>query len=77
MSYKEQREFETIEDDIASLEEQIEKLDSEILQAAHDFVHLNELTVKKDQCQSLLNEKMERWMYLEELNEEITSKLIH
>ncbi|HBI60085.1 MAG TPA: ABC transporter ATP-binding protein, partial [Lachnospiraceae bacterium] len=70
MSYKEQREFETIEDDIASLEEQIEHLDSEILLAASDFVRLNELTAKKEQCQSLLNEKMERWMYLEELNEE-------
>lgn len=72
MSYKEQREFETIEDDIASLEEQIEHLDSEILLAASDFVRLNELTAKKEQCQSLLNEKMERWMYLEELNEEIS-----
>lgn len=74
MSYKEQREFETIEDDIASLEEQIEHLDSEILLAASDFVRLNELTAKKEQCQSLLNEKMERWMYLEELNEEIRSE---
>lgn len=72
MSYKEQREYETIEDDIASLEEQIEHLDSEILLAASDFVRLNELTAKKEQCQSLLNEKMERWMYLEELNEEIS-----
>lgn len=71
MSYKEQREFETIEDEIASIEEQIENLDSEILLAAHDFVRLNELTAKKDQCQSLLEKKMERWMYLEELNDEI------
>lgn len=74
MSYKEQREFETIEDDITSLEEQIEHLDAEILLAASDFVRLNELTAKKEQCQSLLNEKMERWMYLEELNEEIRSE---
>lgn len=71
MSYKEQREFETIEEDIASLEEQIEALDDEILKAASDFVKLNELTAKKEETQSVLNNKMERWMYLEELNEQI------
>lgn len=71
MSYKEQREFETIEDDIAALEEDIEKLDSEIAKAASDFVKLNELTQKKDAVRQQLEEKMERWMYLEELKEQI------
>lgn len=74
MSYKEQREFETIEDDIAALEDQIEVLDGQILKTASDFVKLNELTQKKDEVQSLLNDKMERWMYLEELNEQIQSQ---
>lgn len=71
MSYKEQKDFETIESDIASLEEQIECLEQDILRAAHDFVRLNELTSQKEGLQSLLDEKMDRWIYLEELNEKI------
>ena len=71
MSYKEQKEFETIEDDIAALEEQIDSLDAEILKVASDFVKLNELTQKKEEAQQLLTEKMDRWMYLENLNEQI------
>ncbi len=71
MSYKEQKDFETIESDIASLEEQIGYLEQDILRAAHDFVRLNELTNQKEGLQSLLDEKMDRWIYLEELNEKI------
>lgn len=71
MSYKEQKEFETIEEDIAALEEQIEALDAEILKVASNFVKLNELTQKKEEAQSQLAEKLDRWMYLEELNEQI------
>lgn len=71
MSYKEQKEFETIEEDIASLEEQIADLDAQILEAASDFVKLNELTQQKEAVQNQLSDKMERWMYLEELQEQI------
>ncbi len=71
MSYKEQKDFETIESDIASLEKQIGCLEQDILRAAHDFVRLNELTSQKEGLQSLLDEKMDRWIYLEELNEKI------
>lgn len=66
-SYKEQREYETIEDDIAALEEKIETLEAGILKAATDFVKLNELTKEKEETEKLLEEKMERWEYLEEL----------
>lgn len=46
-SYKEQKEYETIEDDIAALEEKIEELEQKILLNSRDFVKLNELTKEK------------------------------
>ena len=73
-SYKEQREYETIEDDIAALEEKIETLEAGILKAATDFVKLNELTKEKEETEKLLEEKMERWEYLEELAERIAEQ---
>lgn len=71
MSYKEQREYETIEDDIATLEEEIERLDSQILAAASDFVKLNDLSKQKEETEQQLSKKMDRWLYLEELNDKI------
>ena len=73
-SYKEQREYETIEDDIAALEEKIETLEAGILKAVTDFVKLNELTKEKEETEKLLEEKMERWEYLEELAERIAEQ---
>lgn len=70
MSYKEQREYETIEDDIAGLENELENIEKEILKYSHDFVKLNELTVKKEEISDNLSEKMDRWLYLEELAQE-------
>ena len=67
MSYKEQREFETIDDDIAALEARIEKLDAEIMANATNSGKLNELTQEKTEAEAQLEEKMERWMYLEDL----------
>lgn len=72
MSYKEQREFETIEDDIATLEEKVDTLDQEILKYANDFAKLNELSKQKEEAQNLLSEKMDRWVYLEELAAKIS-----
>ena len=46
-SYKEQREYETIETDIAALEERMDEIDEEIAKCATDFVRLNELTEEK------------------------------
>ena len=74
MTYKEQKDFETIEQDIADLEEEIQALEEAMQKAASDFVELNRLSEEKEQKQSLLNEKMERWMYLEELQEQINSE---
>ncbi len=66
-SYKEQKEYETIEDDIAALEEKIEELEQKILLNSRDFVKLNELTKEKEATEAALEEKMERWEYLEDL----------
>ena len=73
-SYKEQREYETIEDDIAALEEKIEQLEQEILKSARDFVKLNQLTKEKEETENALEEKMDRWMYLEDLKARIDAQ---
>ena len=69
---KEEKEFETIESDIATLEQQIEDTDNEMLKAANDFVKLGELSAKKEELQKELEHKMDRWMYLEELADKIS-----
>ena len=66
-TYQEQREYETIEQDIADLEDKISHMEEQILESARDFVKLNELTKEKDAAEAHLNEKMDRWMYLEDL----------
>jgi len=73
-SYQEQRDFETIEAVIAQLEEKIESLDKEMAACATDFVHLNELLEEKSKTEALLEEKMDRWMYLEDLAEKIKNQ---
>ncbi|MFR6172734.1 MAG: ABC-F family ATP-binding cassette domain-containing protein [Blautia sp.] len=70
-TFKEQKEFETIDDDIAKLEEKLEKLDEEIMKNATNSGKLNELTVEKEEAEALLEEKMERWVYLNDLAEKI------
>lgn len=73
-SYGEQREFETIEDDIAELEGKLSRIDEDILKNATDSGKLNELTREKDAVEKALNVKMERWVYLNELAERIESQ---
>ena len=70
-SYNEQREYETIEDDIAKLEEKIEKLDGEMVKNATNSVKLRELMESKEETETLLMEKMDRWEYLEDLAKKI------
>lgn len=70
-SYKEQKEYETIEDDIAALEEKIEALEAEIVKNSRDFVKLGALTKDKEAAEAALEEKMMRWEYLEDLAERI------
>lgn len=66
-TYQEQKDYETIESDIAALEEKIEKLESEMAAVSTDFVKLNQIMADKEEAENLLEEKMDRWMYLEEL----------
>ena len=70
-TYKEQREFETIDDDIAKLEEKLATLDAQIAANATNSVKLRELMDKKEEAGNELDEKMERWVYLNDLNEKI------
>ena len=66
-TWQEQKDYETIEADIAGLEEKIELLESRMAGAATDFVKLNQLMAEKEEAESKLEEKMDRWMYLEDL----------
>ncbi len=66
-TYQEQKEYGTIEGEIAKLEEMLEEIERKIPEAARDFVKLNELTMQKEETERALEEKMERWMYLEDL----------
>jgi ATP-binding cassette subfamily F protein uup len=71
MSYKDQREYDTIGDEIAKLEEKIEKVDADMAACATDFTRLQELSEEKEKLEAKLEERMERWMELSELAEEI------
>lgn len=73
-SYKEQKEYETIDDDIAKLEELIEKCEQDSVNFARDFVKLNEIMKKKEEAKAMLDEKMDRWVYLQDLAEKIEAQ---
>lgn len=72
-SFNEQREFDTIDDDIAELEERIKELDREMEQNATVYGKLNALAQEKEQVQQQLDGKMERWIYLNDLNDRIAA----
>ena len=72
-SYNEQREFATIDDDIAALEQQLEDCEGRIAASGADFVALQNAMEEKEQLQQKLEEKMERWVYLNELAERIAA----
>lgn len=73
-TWQEKKDYETIDGEIADLEERISSLETQMLKCASDFVKLNELTKEKEDAEALLEEKMERWMYLSELAEKIESQ---
>lgn len=73
-SFKEQREYETIDDDIAALEEQLEDLDAQMAANATNSAKLSELMGKKENAEKALEEKMDRWVYLNDLAEKIASQ---
>ena len=73
-SYKEQREYAVIEDEIAQLEEKIAQADADMAANATDYTALQRLTEEKEQLETALEEKMDRWMYLSELAEKIEAQ---
>lgn len=66
-TYQEQKDYESIEGEMATLEDKIATLEADFSKYASDFVKLNELTKEKEAAEQQLEEKMERWMYLEDL----------
>lgn len=74
MSYNEQREYETIDDEIAVLEEKIVQADEEIAKNSSNYYELNQWMEKKQTFEKELEEKMERWMYLQDLSEQIENE---
>ena len=73
-SFKEQREYDTIDADIAALEEKIAACDREIAENASDYLALERLSEEKSQLEAQLDEKTERWVYLTELAEQIEAQ---
>ena len=71
---KEQKEYETIEDDVSALEDRLARLEDEMSAAGSDYVKLQELTVTQAELKDLLEEKMERWVYLTDLAERIAAQ---
>ena len=73
-TYKEQKEYETIDDDIAALESDIERIDSKMTECATDYGKLNDLSKEKAEKEKQLDEKMDRWVYLNDLAERIANQ---
>ncbi|HEX2947830.1 MAG TPA: ABC-F family ATP-binding cassette domain-containing protein [Clostridia bacterium] len=72
-TYKEQKEFEQIDGLIAGLEKEISENERLINEASSDFERLQKLLSAKEQLEKQLEEAMERWVYLNELNERINN----
>lgn len=73
-SYNEQREFDRIEDEIEKLETQLSTIDEEMVTITSDFTRLNELSIKKEEIEEVLLEKMERFEYLSDLSDQIQAQ---
>ena len=73
-TFKEQREFDTIEDDIAALETSIGALEAQMAACGSDYVKLQELQARQAELEAALEEKTERWVYLNELKEQIDAQ---
>ena len=74
MSYKEQKDYETIDARMEQLQGELERLDGEIEKNASNFVKLTELTQKREQTQKELDQAEERWLYLTDLAERIEAQ---
>ena len=74
LTYQEQKDWESIEGEIAALEADVERLDKEMEASASSYTRLNELMKEKEEKEALLESKMERWIYLNEKMEEILAR---
>jgi len=70
-TFKEQKEYEEIEDRIASLEQRLDEVNEAIARIGSDYMRLQELTAAQQSLEHELNEQMDRWAYLNELAERI------
>ena len=73
-TFKEQKEYETIESDIEKLEQEIAELEQEMLKHASNYGKLHEVSLRKEEKEQQLLEKMERWEYLEDLAMQIAAQ---
>ena len=73
-TFKEQMEFDTIDDDIAALESQLAECQAAQGQCGSDYVKLQELQAQQEELEARLEEKTERWVYLNELKEKIDAQ---
>ncbi|WP_324824489.1 ABC-F family ATP-binding cassette domain-containing protein [Sinanaerobacter sp. ZZT-01] len=74
-TFNEQREFDTIDDEIANLETQISELETQMAASASSYAKLQALMEEKEHLESCLSQKMERWLYLNDLAEQINEQL--
>lgn len=72
-TYNEQKEFNEIDSVIAALEKSIEELDQEIEESSANYAKLSELMSKKEELEKELDDKMDRWVYLNDLAEQINN----
>ncbi len=73
-TYQEQKEFETIDEEIASMEEKIADIETEMVSVASQYSRLQELAEQKEELEKQLEIKMERWVYLNDLAEQIAEQ---
>lgn len=73
-SYQEQREFETIEEEIAQLEQELTGVKKEQMEKGSDYLELERLQMLEAELEAKLEERMERWVYLNDLNEQILAQ---
>lgn len=73
-TYNEAKEYETIDDDIAALEEKISDIEKQMAENSSSYSKLQELSAEKEKTENLLSEKMDRWIYLNELAEKINNQ---
>ena len=73
-TFKEQREFDTIDGELAELETALKENAAAMSACGSDYVRLQELTQRQDELNARLEERTERWMYLNELKERIDAQ---